>query len=77
MKLLSTKDEAIQTLKSFIDEVEREKAPNRVSIIRSDCGGEFFNKELNNHFSKLGIKRVVRLLILSIRMVLQKELLVW
>ena len=57
LKLLSTKDEAIQTLKSFIDEVEREKAPNRVSVIRSDCGGEFFNKELNNHFSKLGIRR--------------------
>lgn len=57
VKLLSTKDEAIQTLKSFIDEVEREKAPCRVSVIRSDCGGEFFNKELNNHLSKLGIRR--------------------
>ena len=57
VRLLRQKSDAVEELKSFVNEVEREKAPLKVAVIRSDCGGEFYNHTLDTYFSKLGIKR--------------------
>nr|GEY12139.1 hypothetical protein [Tanacetum cinerariifolium] len=53
---LKTKDESSGILRNFITEIENLKEI-RVKIIRCDNGGEFRNKEMNNFYSRKGIKR--------------------
>ena len=57
VRLLKQKSEAAEELKNFVKEVEREKFPLKVAIIRSDGGGEFINQTLDTYFRSLGIKR--------------------
>nr|GEW24838.1 uncharacterized mitochondrial protein AtMg00810-like [Tanacetum cinerariifolium] len=53
---LKTKDETSGILRKFITEIENLK-DLKVKIIRSDNGGEFRNKEMNDFCSQKGIKR--------------------
>nr|GEV10558.1 hypothetical protein [Tanacetum cinerariifolium] len=56
VKELKTKDETSGILRNFIIETENLK-DLKVKIIRGDNGGEFKNKEMNEFFTKKGIKR--------------------
>nr|GEW74479.1 hypothetical protein [Tanacetum cinerariifolium] len=53
---LKTKNETSGILRNFITEIENFK-DLKVKIIRCDNGGEFRNREMNDFFSKKGIKR--------------------
>nr|GEV90419.1 putative ribonuclease H-like domain-containing protein [Tanacetum cinerariifolium] len=53
---LKTKDETSGILRNFITEIENLKEL-RVKIIRCDNRGEFRNKEMNDFYSRKGIKR--------------------
>nr|GFB11566.1 putative ribonuclease H-like domain-containing protein [Tanacetum cinerariifolium] len=53
---LKTKDETSGILRNFITEIENLKEL-KVKIIRCDNGGEFKNKEMNDFYSRKGIKR--------------------
>nr|GEZ14329.1 hypothetical protein [Tanacetum cinerariifolium] len=53
---LRTKDETSSILKNFITEIENLK-DLKVKIFRCDNGGEFKNKEMNEFYTKKGIKR--------------------
>nr|GEW26248.1 hypothetical protein [Tanacetum cinerariifolium] len=53
---LKTKDETSVILRNFITEIENLKE-RKVKIIRCDNGGEFRNKEMNDFYSRKGIKR--------------------
>nr|GEZ04960.1 hypothetical protein [Tanacetum cinerariifolium] len=53
---LRTKDETSSILRNFITEIENLK-DLKVKIIRCDNGGEFKNKEMNEFFTKKGIRR--------------------
>nr|GEU50864.1 uncharacterized mitochondrial protein AtMg00810-like [Tanacetum cinerariifolium] len=53
---LKSKDETSRILRNFITEIENLK-DLKVKIIRSDNGGEFRNKEMDEFCSKKGIKR--------------------
>nr|GEW50518.1 hypothetical protein [Tanacetum cinerariifolium]GEW76501.1 hypothetical protein [Tanacetum cinerariifolium] len=53
---LKTKDETSGILRNFITEIENLN-DLKVKIIRCDNGGEFRNKEMNDFYSKKGIKR--------------------
>lgn len=55
--LLKLKSDAAGELKGFIKKIEREKAPFKVSTIRSDGGGEFYNHTLESYFKSIGIQR--------------------
>nr|GEU68647.1 hypothetical protein [Tanacetum cinerariifolium] len=51
-----TSDETSRILRNFITEIENLKDHN-VKIIKSDNGGEFRNKEMDEFYSRKGIKR--------------------
>nr|GEV13297.1 copia protein [Tanacetum cinerariifolium] len=53
---LKSKDETSRILRNFITEIENLK-DLKVKIIRSDNGGEFRNKEMDEFCSRKGIKR--------------------
>nr|GEY67733.1 putative ribonuclease H-like domain-containing protein [Tanacetum cinerariifolium] len=53
---LKTKDETSGILRNFINELENLK-DLKVKIIRCDNEGEFRNKEMNDFYSRKGIKR--------------------
>nr|GEY12741.1 hypothetical protein [Tanacetum cinerariifolium] len=53
---LRTKDETSGILRKFITEIKNLK-DLKVKIIRCDNGGEFKNKEMNDFYTKKGIKR--------------------
>nr|GEX39429.1 hypothetical protein [Tanacetum cinerariifolium] len=53
---LKSKDETSRILRNFITEIENLKDLN-VKIIRSDNGGEFRNKEMDEFYSRKGIKK--------------------
>nr|GEY17834.1 putative ribonuclease H-like domain-containing protein [Tanacetum cinerariifolium] len=53
---LRTKDETSSILRNFISEIENLK-DLKVKIIRRDNGGEFKNKEMNEFYTKKGIRR--------------------
>nr|GEW58920.1 putative ribonuclease H-like domain-containing protein [Tanacetum cinerariifolium] len=53
---LKSKDETSRILRNFITEIENIK-DLKVKIIKSDNGGEFRNKEIDEFCSKKGIKR--------------------
>nr|GEU62156.1 hypothetical protein [Tanacetum cinerariifolium] len=53
---LKTKDETSSILRNFISEIENLK-DLKVKIIRCDNGGEFKNKEMNELYTKKGIRR--------------------
>lgn len=51
-----TKDETLIACKSFLNRVERESYPCRVSHLRSDGGGEFTSKDFKNWMESTGIQ---------------------
>nr|GEW53828.1 putative ribonuclease H-like domain-containing protein [Tanacetum cinerariifolium] len=53
---LKTKDETSGILRNFVTEIENLKEL-KVKIIKCDNGGEFRNKEMNDFYSRKGIKR--------------------
>ena len=59
IKLLKLKSEAAQEIILFIKQIEREKAPLKVAIFRSDGGGEFHNHTLDTFFKDTGIKKEI------------------
>nr|GEW55701.1 putative ribonuclease H-like domain-containing protein [Tanacetum cinerariifolium] len=68
---LKTKDETSGILRKFITEIKNLK-DLKVKIIRSDNGGEFRNKEMNDFCSQKGSKESLAMLGLLSRMVLLK-----
>lgn len=52
---LKNKDEVVQSIKNFVNKVERDK-DLKIKRFRTDDGLEYCNKELQEFFNKLGIR---------------------
>ena len=56
VRMLRNKSDAENEVCALIEAVEREKAPAKVSVFRSDGGGEFITASLKEFFKQRGIK---------------------
>ena len=55
--LLRTKDEALDTYKSFEAWANTQQHCDRIKVLRSDRGGEYLSKAFNQHLAKAGTAR--------------------